>query len=223
MTDVTTQPWLRRAARRTLLIRVRGTAPRGTEWGEAMLAEFEETSGRWEAIRWTLSSLRAARRLAPLPRTVRWQRRIVLAGSVLFAMMIPAGAFAGGVEYVPSGSMAPTLQIDDYVIVDHVAFRLTGLDRGDIVTLDAGGERWTKRIIGLPGDTIECRDGVVVVNGAVLAEPYLAAGSRTECDRVTVPDGMLYLMGDNRWNSSDSRRMGPIAETSVTGRVVAVL
>ena len=93
--------------------------------------------------------------------------------------------------------------------------------RGDIVVLRASaayGVR-VKRVIGLPGDTITCRDGQVWRDGARLDEPYVQPGSRTDCTAVTVPPGRLYVLGDHRLVSQDSRQDGPLPGDDVQARV----
>ena len=91
-----------------------------------------------------------------------------------------------------------------------------------------------KRVIGLPGDTIETRDGVVYVNDRRLSEPYLPKGTRTgdsqngnnpPIDRQVVPDGTVFVMGDNRANSHDSRYSdrGPIPIDSIVGRAFVLV
>ena len=82
-------------------------------------------------------------------------------------------------------------------------------------------EEFIKRVVALPGETVEGRDGAVYVDGRRLHEPYLAAGTVTsDFPATTVPGGHLWVMGDNRQNSSDSRVFGPIARSSVVGRTV---
>jgi signal peptidase I len=76
-----------------------------------------------------------------------------------------------------------------------------------------------KRVVGLPGDTINCRGGQLVRNGKPVDEPYLDQGTQTDCDkRITVGPGQLFVMGDNRGNSQDSRFFGPIPREDVVGR-----
>jgi signal peptidase I len=83
-------------------------------------------------------------------------------------------------------------------------------------------EEYIKRVIGLPGETVEGRDGIVYVNGQRVVEPYLPEEVETSTfDPVTVPEGSLWVMGDNRGNSQDSRRFGPIPSDTVVGRAVA--
>ena len=76
-----------------------------------------------------------------------------------------------------------------------------------------------KRVIGLPGDTVTCRGGKVIRNGQPVTEPYLDPGTQTDgCTRTTVGPGQLFVMGDNRDNSQDSRVFGPVRESDVVGR-----
>lgn len=215
-----TEPWLRRAARRALVLGVRGRSARGSEWGEALIGEFEETSGSWDAVRWTVSGLRATRRTMRIPRWVRIRRRAVVAVVALAVIAVPVNAYAAGVASIPSGAMEPTLNIGDRVLVDKLSFHWTGLDHGDIVLMTVEGDTWIKRVIGLPGDVIACRGGAVHRNGARIDEDYLRAGTVTECSAVTVPPGEFYVLGDHREASNDSRRLGTFATSAVTGRVL---
>ncbi|HEU5108832.1 MAG TPA: signal peptidase I, partial [Micromonosporaceae bacterium] len=80
--------------------------------------------------------------------------------------------------------------------------------------------RYLKRIIGLPGDRITCAGGAVFRNGERLVEGYLAPDTVTECAPVTVPDGAVYALGDNRFFSKDSRHQGTIDGDRVTGRLI---
>jgi signal peptidase I len=214
---VSREPAVRRAARAVL---TRGVGGPGTVWGAAVLGEFEETTGGWEAVRWAAGGLLVAWR-------ERWRRlgdtrtRRIAAAALVAAV---AGGVvnwqAVGLMYVPSGSMSPTLRISDRVVVD----RWAGVHRGDVVVLSVpepdAAVRLYKRVIGLPGDRIACRDGQVYRDGAPLAEPYLAAGTRTDCQPVTVPPDTLYVLGDDRSVSADSRHFGPVAGSAVTGVVV---
>ena len=118
--------------------------------------------------------------------------------------------------YVPSGSMEPTLPTRSmfiglrlpYVVGDPLP------ERGDIVMFynEEMQEIMVKRVIGLPGDTITFSDGAVVVNGETLSEPYLPEGVETypaqEGASFTVPEGCVFLLGDNRESSLDSRWWG---------------
>jgi len=137
---------------------------------------------------------------------------------------------------VEQRSMQTTLQPGQYVLVDKLTPRWAPYERGDIVVFDppaswaveTNGVPLIKRVIGLPGDRVELRDGEVVVDGASLAEPYVYRGGdgkpqSTEpqgegTSEWVVPDGSLFVMGDHRQDSSDSRTFGPIEIAHVVGR-----
>jgi signal peptidase I len=216
-----------------LVAAVRGRRDRGGDWGEAVLAEFAETSGTREAMRWALGGLRVVwherrRRVARLPRVVRVSGGVALVATAGIAAGLLVDQYVLAVPMVVSGSMEPTLQVGDRFLVDKVGFRLTGLHRGDIVMVTMGGadapaSTRIKRVIGLPGDTITCRDGQVWRNGSRVDEPYLEAGpdeARTDCAPVTVPAGRLYLLGDHRIVSMDSRQDGTVRQAAVQARLL---
>jgi signal peptidase I len=150
--------------------------------------------------------------------------------------------------FIPSGSMESTLDISDRVLVEKLSYRFGEVQPGDIVVfvhnepglpssepsnpvgrfftslgqaigLTPPSERdFIKRVVGVPGDTITCSGGKLLRNGKAVSEPYLAADTTTECSRVRVKTGQLYVMGDNRNNSQDSRVFGPIDRDVVVGR-----
>jgi signal peptidase I len=130
--------------------------------------------------------------------------------------------------YIPSGSMEPTLQTGDRVLVNKLSYRLHAVHRGDVVVFkrppgvagDANIKDFIKRVIGLPGDTVETRGEAVFVNGKRLKEPYLPSATRTvpSIELKTIPAHHFWVMGDNRTNSSDSRFFGPIEEKTIIGR-----
>ncbi len=127
-------------------------------------------------------------------------------------------------------SMENTLQPDQYVLVDKLTPRFDPYSRGDIVVFQPpagwseGPENtpFIKRVIGLPGDTIEVKDGAVWINGTKLDEPYTYEGQPTtavqEPAQWIVPSGQLFVMGDHREASADSRSFGTIAISNVIGR-----
>jgi signal peptidase I len=123
---------------------------------------------------------------------------------------------------VESISMQPTLFPGDYVIVNKLAFRFTGTpDRGDVIVFryppNPEAIPYIKRVVGLPGDQIHIADGKVSVNGQAVVEPYLAVTTNRGGDW-TVPAGQLFVMGDNRNNSSDSRSWGFVPLENIIGR-----
>lgn len=130
---------------------------------------------------------------------------------------------------VQQQSMEHTLEPDQYVLVDKLTPRFQEYKRGDIVVFNppeawaqGDGTPYIKRVIGLPGDTVEVKDGAVWINGSKLDEPYVYEGQESVVtgDRSTwlIPAGEFFVMGDHRMNSADSRVFGPIPETSIIGR-----
>lgn len=118
-------------------------------------------------------------------------------------------------------SMAPTLAPAEYILVDKVSYRVFGdPQRGDVVVFRdwSDDQDYIKRIIGLPGEAVDVRDGRVFIDGAPLDEPYLL-GAPTGGGGPTVlgPDA-YYVLGDNRGNSSDSRVHGPLPRDHIVGR-----
>lgn len=131
-------------------------------------------------------------------------------------------AFCYQVYVIPSGSMEDTIQIDDYVFANKLTFTHRDPQAGDIVTFqDITGEDRVliKRVIAVGGQTVDLKDGKVVVDGQVLDEPYTTGASyplnSTISYPYTVPEDSLWVMGDNREHSSDSRMFGAIPVSSV--------
>jgi signal peptidase I len=221
---------LRAAGQRLVTLAVRGRRERGGDWGEALLAEFDQVRGTREVLRWTLGGLRVAwrerrARFAALPRRARLRHRGVRLVVAAVLLAVPVRVFAATVFYEASGAMGPSVAIGDRVLVDRLSFHLTGLRHGDVVLVrvtGSDGHRYQglTRVIGLPGDRISCAGGVVRRNGAALAEHYLAAGTHTDCTATTVGTGQLYLLSDNRDVARDSRSYGAVAEAAVEGRVL---
>jgi signal peptidase I len=119
-------------------------------------------------------------------------------------------------------SMEPSLHQNERVIVDKVSYRIGEPSRGDIVVFPVEGEPLPliKRVIGLPGETVQVRDGRVFVNGIVLREPYASGPTFENTKLVHVPTDTVFVMGDNRapGGSLDSRRLGPIPLSKIMGR-----
>lgn len=128
---------------------------------------------------------------------------------------------------IPSLSMQPTLQVRDRLLVEKLSYGYRDIRRGEIVVFRSPSAMAqpkktdvVKRVIGLPGDTIEIRDGEVFVNGKKLVEPYLAKGTTTsQPQRVVVPIDEFFVMGDNRGDSFDSRFWGTVPRDNIVGRV----
>jgi signal peptidase I len=128
--------------------------------------------------------------------------------------------------------MLPTLQVGDRIIVNKLSYDFHDVHRGDIVVFkrppseasDPTIKDLIKRVIGLPGDTIESRGGQVFINGVQLKEPYLVAGTVTNgqdggpLPPTKVGKDQYFVMGDNRTNSKDSRFIGTIPKSLIVGR-----
>lgn len=129
---------------------------------------------------------------------------------------------------IPSTSMEPTLLVDDRVFVAMSAYRLEPPRPGDVVVFvspDDGATDLIKRVIAVAGQRVDVRDGVVYVDGAALREPYVNAAypdSSSLDGTITVPAGTIWVMGDNRANSRDSRVIGPQPVSRVLGRAFAI-
>ena len=127
--------------------------------------------------------------------------------------------------YVPSGAMAPTLQVGDHILVDVHAYDDQAPARGDIVFFPLGPGHAVKRVVGLPGEEIDIRKGIPHVDGEPLEEPYLDGNQdRQSFPPERVREGHLFVLGDDRLNSNDSRHaMGQVPIDSILGQVCAVL
>ncbi|OAB54889.1 S26 family signal peptidase [Phormidium willei BDU 130791] len=136
--------------------------------------------------------------------------------------------FVAEARYIPSGSMQPTLDINDRLIIDKVSHHFRDITRGDIIVFnpteqlrDQFKDAFIKRVIGLPGDKIEVRDEIVWVNDEPLPENYLYAPPDYVYGPVYVPDDHYLVLGDNRNNSYDSHYWGFVPQDLVVGRAIA--
>ena len=134
-----------------------------------------------------------------------------------------------GTYEIPSGSMLDTIQIGDRVFSEKVSYYFRDPEQGDIITFaDPENPQRTliKRVIAVGGQTVDLKDGYVYVDGKKLDEPYTEGKQSLPLNTAygvsvtypyTVPDGYLWVMGDNRTNSADSRYFGAVSKDSVTG------
>jgi signal peptidase I len=130
--------------------------------------------------------------------------------------------------WIPSPSMTPTLERGDRVLVNKLSYKTHDVHRGDVIVFerppgasqdDNGIKDLIKRVVAIGGDTIEGVDGAVYVNGERIEEPYLEDSTPTDnLPRQQIPEGHVFVMGDNRTNSEDSRVFGPIDEDTIVGR-----
>ena len=135
---------------------------------------------------------------------------------------------------IPSGSMEQTIQVGDRLIAEKVSYRFRNPEPGEIVTFSFTEDGVTniliKRVIAVEGQTVDLIDGVVYVDGVALDEPYtdglpsypLGGAENPISYPVTVPSGCIWVMGDNRTNSRDSRVIGPISVDDVTSRALFI-
>jgi signal peptidase I len=140
-------------------------------------------------------------------------------GLMLFALFILQTNVARACV-VPTGSMEPTVQVQDRLFVNVISTKLSGVQRGDVVMFQSpeSDKILLKRIVAVAGDTVETRGGQLWINGSAQTEPYLADRTKGEFGPVQVPAGRLFMMGDNRNNSRDSRFFGAVPADSVLGR-----
>ncbi len=181
---------------------------------------------------------RPPRRSDRVRSAVEWVAVIV--GALVVALVVKTFLFQA--FFIPSASMEPTLEKGDRVIVNKLSYDLHDVNRGDVIVFELepdqvgpdGIKDLIKRVVGLPGDVIETRDGVVYINDRALDEPYLADGTVTgdpedgqnpAIPRQTVPEGHVFVLGDNRSNSADSRYpyRGPIPVDTIVGRAFVLI
>ena len=176
----------------------------------------------------------------PRASSSRWIREgiIVVVVAVLVAVLLRT--FVVQTFYIPSGSMEPTLQIGDRILVNKLSYDLHGVHRGDIVvfsrppTENCGGPQvndLVKRVIGLPGDVVSLSGGYVYIDGKRLDESWLPSSeqgvttagppgtSSNLAHPYRVPANDYFMMGDNRTDSCDSRYWGPISKSLIVGKV----
>lgn len=128
---------------------------------------------------------------------------------------------------VQGPSMKPTLQNNDILFLEKISTETSNVKRGEIVVFDSkdeNGDYYIKRVIGIAGDVIEIKNGHVYLNGSMLNESYLSSNDITEPStsesRYTVPEGSVFVLGDNRTDSKDSRILGPINLKDLKGHAV---
>lgn len=151
-----------------------------------------------------------------------WFRDLLETLALAVIIFLVVNTFTGRYE-VQSISMEPTLHEGQYLIVSKLAYWFHGPERGDIIVLDPPNGRseipYIKRVIGLPGEKVEVRDGRVWVNGIALNEPYISGPPTYVESRILGADEYLVL-GDNRNNSSDSHIWGVLPRENIIGKSI---
>ncbi len=174
------------------------------------------------------------------PRPTRWIKEAIIVVVVAVLVAILLRTFVVQTFFIPSGSMEPTLQVGDRILVNKLSYHLHGVDRGDIVVFsrppaeNCGGPEvndLVKRVIGLPGDVVSLSGGNVYIDGKRLNESWLptseqgitVAGppgnSSNLAQPYRIPANDYFVMGDNRTDSCDSRYWGPITRSLIVGKV----
>jgi signal peptidase I len=151
-------------------------------------------------------------------------KTIVLSGVLAFGIR----TFVAEARYIPSGSMLPTLQIDDRLIIDKISYNFRNPSRGDIVVFNPTDtlkqqnfkDAFIKRLIGLPGDKVEVKGGRLYVNDQPIQENYIEEKPNYKFEPVTVPPNQYLVLGDNRNNSYDSHYWGFVPRDRIIGKAV---
>jgi signal peptidase I len=169
--------------------------------GPKTLLQKEGLSKRWKALRWLREVLETI-----LP-------------AVLIAFLI--NFFLAQATQVHGQSMEPTLHSDQRLVVEKVSYRFHGPRRGDIIVLKSpqqSSELLIKRVIGLPGEVVEIRQGRVYINGEEWDEPYLERSPGGNWGPIIVAPLHVFVLGDNRSFSNDSRAFGMVPIENIVGR-----
>jgi len=164
--------------------------------------------------------------VAPVEEKMNWGRFLLdVVETVVLAVVLFVGINAVSARVRVDGfSMRPTLEDGEFLLVDKVSYFLGEVKRGDIIVFHFPlnpDEELIKRVIGLPGDQIVVQDSQVFVNGQMLNEPYIAQPPLYNGDWM-VADGHLFVLGDNRNNSNDSKDWGMLPAENVVGKAVLI-
>jgi len=183
------------------------------------------------------SSVHAAKTTGKPPHreTEEGWKEIVKTIGLSLVLALGIRQFVAEARYIPSESMVPTLQVNDRLIVEKMSYRFHSPERGDIVVFmppDAAAkyclgvqnanvkikDAFIKRVVGLPGDKVEVRNGTVLINDHPLQESYIAAKPDYELPASVVPPNSYLVFGDNRNNSCDGHFWGPVPRENLIGR-----
>lgn len=147
---------------------------------------------------------------------------------VVLAIMVMIYLFITSPQEINGASMEPNFHNGEYILTNKIEYKLKDPSRGDVVVFKSPRNKeidYIKRVIGLPGDTVSLQNNALYVNNEKVEEPYLAAdvvifgGSYLrEGEEIVVPEGMYFVVGDNRPHSSDSREFGPVPKEDFIGK-----
>src|SRR5271169_1766219 len=179
-----------------------------------------------DAVTAELSPSRPASEQQPATSSLRnevrvWTRDLLIAIGLALVIIV----FLYQPVKVEGTSMAPLLSDQERIFINKFVYRFEPIDRGDVVVfwypLDRS-KSFIKRVVGLPGETVEIRQGIVYVNGTPLPEPYVPPQYEDLSDfgPMRVPRDRYFVMGDHRISSNDSRVFGPVASRYIYGRAV---
>ena len=153
----------------------------------------------------------------------------VIVGALVVALVVKT--FLIQAFYIPSESMLPTLEVGDRVLVNKLSYDFGDIERGDLIVFDRPGgpgpdgiSELIKRVIALPGETVAAQENQILVNGRPIEEDYLTEGTVTSSfGPEVVPEDTVWVMGDNRAQSDDSRRFKAIPQDDIIGRAFVTI
>ncbi len=150
-----------------------------------------------------------------------WLRELVESVLPALIIVLVINVFLAQATRVEGQSMEPNLHDDQRLIIEKVTYRFRPPERGDIVVLrppQESSEPLIKRVVGLPGETLEIHDGQVYIDGKMVDEPYLNQPTWSTLEPILIPEEHVFVMGDNRQASNDSRAFGVVALDDIIGR-----
>jgi signal peptidase I len=187
-------------------------------FGSKLLLTGKEKRGEYH-MKWTMKDMFDVRFKREFIR--RFGRILFRLVRIILTLMLMSYFFHFAI--VPSESMYPTMHVKDYLLV---YTQNDEYERGDIIAFkfpENEEETYLKRVIGLPGEQVEIKEGLVFIDGTPLEEPYINEAPAYEYPLTTVPDGQFFVLGDNRNNSYDSTFFGFVKEEKIRGKAIVRL